>query len=395
MKNILFIQHSPLLGGASNALVDILESLDKARYKAVVLCVAEGPTVDRIRAIGIKVYIKKFGTLPNYAFQEMSISWDSLIRILKFLVLLPISSFSILKILIAERIHLVYINSLISIGCSFIPKLLGISIIIHFREFPIMNRFGRLQHRLAKRVSVQIICASNAIRLQILPIIPNSLVIYDWVDTKEFDKGRFGNSTRKKWGIPDDRICIGMVSALSEAKGIFVFFEAANILLNQGRRCTFVYVGGFPNSLERERLLYMIDKSHYKSSFFLTGWTYDVAAALAAMDIVVSPNIKAEGFGKTVVEAGAMHKPIVASNLLPIDELVVDGETGLLVEANKAEVLAEAIEFLIDKPSERERLGKNARRWINMHFSMDKNVNRILETMDNVLSRRIRSRGNL
>lgn len=395
MKNILFIQHSPLFGGASNALVDILKSLDKERYKAVVLCLAEGPTIDRIRALGIKVYIKKFGTLPNYAFQEMSISWDSLIRIFKFLILLPISSLAILKILIAERIHLVYINSLVSIGCSFIPKLLGISIIIHFREFPIMNRFGRLQHRFAKRASTQIICASNAIRLQILPIIQDSLVIYDWVDMEGFDKGKSRNNTRIKWGISDNRICIGMVSAMSEAKGIFVFFDAANILLNQGRRCTFVYIGGFPNPLERERLLYMIDKSPYKSYFFITGWTYDVAAALAAMNIVVSPNIKAEGFGKTVIEAGAMQKPIVASNLPPIDELVVDGKTGLLVEANKAEGLAEAIEFLIDRPTERERLGKNARRWINMNFSMDKSINRILETMENVLSGRIRSRENL
>jgi len=393
MKNILFIQHSPLLGGASNALVNILKALDKERYKAVVLCRAEGPTVDRIRDLGIKVYIKKFGTLSNYAFQEMSISWDSLVRIIKFLVLLPISSYTILKILIAERIHMVYINSLVSIGCSFIPKLLNIPIIMHFREFPIMNRFGRFQHWLAKRVSTQTICASEAIRLQVLSIIPDSLVVYDWVDTKEFNTGRFRNSKRKKWGISDDRKCIGMANQLYEAKGIFVFFDAANILLDQGRKCTFVYVGGFLNPLERERLICKIGKSPYKSSFLLIDWTQDVAAAFAAMDIVVSPNIKAEGFGKSVVEGGAMQKPVVASNLPPTDELIVDGETGLLVEANNAERLAETLEFLIGNSLERDRLGKNARRWINMHFSMGKNINRILETIDNISSGRWR--GNL
>lgn len=386
MKNILFIQHSSLLGGASNALVDILESLDKELYNAVVLCPTEGPIVDMIRALGIKVYIKKFGTLPNYAFQEMSISWDSLVRVLKFLVLLPISSYKIFKILMVEHIDMVCINSLLSIGCSLIPKLFNIPIIMHFREFPIMNRFGRFQHWLVKMVSAQIICASKAIRLRISPVIPDSSVIYDSVDTKEFDTARFGNSARKKWGIPDNRICIGMASPMCEEKGIFEFFKVAEVLLNSGRKCSFLYVGGFIKASDGELLLRQMGKSPHKSSFFFTGWVQDVPSALSVMDIVVFPNIKPEGFGKVVVEAGAMEKPVIASNLPPMDELILDGETGLLVEANNVDSFAEAIVFLIDNPTERKRLGINARKRVMRYFSKDTNIKKVLRTIDKVVN---------
>lgn len=373
-----------MLGGASNALVDILEAMDRTQYKPFVLCIGDGPTVGRIRALGIKVYIRKFGTLPNYAFQEMAISWDSLIRILKFLVLLPIISFTILKILMVERINVVYINSLISIGCSFTPKLLSIPIIIHFREFPIMNRFGLLQHWLAKRVSTQIICASKAVRHQISSVIPDSLVIYDWVDIKNFCLQRFKGSAKAKLGIPEDLICIGLVGALCESKGIFVLYEAANILFDKGKKCSFLYVGGFNKPLDQKVLLRKIYKSNHKRAFFLTGWSSDVPAAVSAMDVVVCPNIKAEGFGKTVVEAGAMEKPVIASNIPPMNELIVNKETGLLVEANNVDELVNSIEFLIDNSSEGKRIGKNAREWVMTHFPKEKNIKVILETIDKV-----------
>ncbi len=390
MKNILFIQHSPLLGGASNALVDILGSLDKARYRAVVLCSARGPAVDRIKALGIKIYIKKFGLLPNYAYQVMGISWDSLIRILKFVVLMPISNFTILKIVISESIDVIYINSLVSVGCGFLPKMLNIPLLMHFREFPIMNRFGVLQHRFAKKISTQIICASKAIRYHISSVILESLVVYDWVDTKKFNLKRFENNSKSKWGIPKDLMCIGMVGELREQKGLFLFYEAANILLGRGRKYIFLYVGGFTKVSDQDLLLQKIKRSNHKKAFFFTGWITDVPSAVSVMDIVVCPNIKAEGFGKTIIEAGAMEKPVVASNIPPTDELIVNKETGLLVNPNNAEELAKAIEFLIENPSERKRIGNKARKRVMTHFSKEKNIKEVLKTIDNV-SRRLAS----
>ena len=373
-----------MLGGASNALIDILKALDRKRFRPFVLCISDGLAADRIRDLGIKVYTEKFGCLPNFAHQQMTISWDSLIRILKFLVFFPIGNFTILKILVSERINVVYINSLVSISCGFIPWLLNVPSVIHFREFPIMNRFGLFQHWLAKKIASKIVCASYAIRHQISTVIPDNLVIYDWVDTEEFYLKNIRKDLKKKWRISEELICIGMVGALCQSKGIFLLYEAANILLARERDCSFIYVGGFNKPLDRKLLLCKIHQSGHYKSFILTGWTADVAAALATMDIVVCPNIKAEGFGKTIIEAGAMEKPVVASNIPPTDELVVNDETGLLVEANNVDKLVKAIEFLIDNPSERERLGKNARKWVMTHFPEKKSINAIIETLDNV-----------
>lgn len=284
----------------------------------------------------------------------------------------------------SERIDVVYINSLVSISCGFIPWLLNVPSVMHCREFPIMNRFGLFQHWLAKKTASQIVCASYAIRHQISTVIPDNLVIYDWVDTEEFYLKNVRKDLKTKWGISEELICIGMVGALCQSKGIFLLYEAANILLARERDCLFIYVGGFNKSLDRKLLLRKIHESGHYKSFILTGWTADVAAALATMDVVVCPNVKAEGFGKTIIEAGAMEKPVVASNIPPTDELVLNDETGLLVEANNVDKLVKAIEFLIDNPLERERLGKNARKWVMTHFPEEKSINAIIETIDNV-----------
>jgi glycosyltransferase involved in cell wall biosynthesis len=247
-----------------------------------------------------------------------------------------------------------------------------------------MNRFGLFQHWLAKKISTQIICASHAIRHQIKTVIPDTLVIHDWVDTKVFDLKKFGMNPRTKYGISEKIVSIGMVGFLCPSKGIFMLYEAANVLLNKGRDCLFIYVGGFNKPLDRKLLLHKINKSGHNKAFRLTGWTTDVASAMAAMDVVVSPNLNAEGFGKTIIEAGAMQKPIVASNISPADELVVNKETGLLVEASNVGELVNAIEYLIDNPAERERIGENARRWVNTNFPKEKCINAILETINKV-----------
>ncbi|HEC93174.1 MAG TPA: hypothetical protein ENI51_09315 [Candidatus Atribacteria bacterium] len=243
IKNVLFIQPSALLGGSSNALVDILLALPKSRYRPVVVCPGDGPIVKKVEDLGIKVYVIKYGTIHNNTFQKMSFSLDTFGRLAKFLILLPSSSYSIFKILIDENIDLVYLNSLVAIGCSYLPRLLGIPLIVHLREFPAMNCFSILQHYIVKRVSTEVICASKAIKEEISRIIPDSKVVYDWVDTELFDISKLNLRKRFNFSGQSD-IVVGMAASLCKEKGILVLFEAAQIILRQGYDYFFVFIGG-------------------------------------------------------------------------------------------------------------------------------------------------------
>ena len=90
------------------------------------------------------------------------------------------------------------------------------------------------------------------------------------------------------------------------------------------------------------------------------GWRPDVAGVMAAVDIFCLPSLN-EGMGKVLVEAMAMGKPIVASAIGGIPDLVRPGENGILVPAGDVQALSEAIARLCRAPEERRRMGEAGR----------------------------------
>lgn len=86
-------------------------------------------------------------------------------------------------------------------------------------------------------------------------------------------------------------------------------------------------------------------------------------------DLVVLPSIQ-EGQGITLLEAQATAKPVVAFNVGGISEVVLNGKTGFLINANSYE-LAEAIQKLLSDDSLREKMGDNARKFVCDNFSWD------------------------
>jgi glycosyltransferase involved in cell wall biosynthesis len=102
------------------------------------------------------------------------------------------------------------------------------------------------------------------------------------------------------------------------------------------------------------------------------------------IDIFVLPSLN-EGMGRVLIEAMAAGKPIVASNVGGIPDLVKSGKNGLLVPAADSEALAKGIEFFIARPEEREKMG-NAGRKIAAGYGSDSMVQMIDRLYDELLS---------
>lgn len=98
------------------------------------------------------------------------------------------------------------------------------------------------------------------------------------------------------------------------------------------------------------------------------GFCEDMPAALKAADMVVSPSIKPESFGRTAVEAQAMGKPVIASAHGGSLETVKNHATGLLVPPGDAEAMAAAMEQLLSDTSLAERLGRNGYQYVRERF---------------------------
>jgi glycosyltransferase involved in cell wall biosynthesis len=91
-----------------------------------------------------------------------------------------------------------------------------------------------------------------------------------------------------------------------------------------------------------------------------------------------------EGFGIVYLEAMALGKPVIGCKGEGIEDFVVDGETGLLVEPKNPDQLADAMEFLICNPEKARTMGENARQFVLQNYTWEKNAEKMIDIYRNV-----------
>lgn len=201
-------------------------------------------------------------------------------------------------------------------------------------------------------------------------------VIYRGVDIEKFTPENIKDEQKQKlinaWEIKEPNLPkILLPARLTNWKGQKVLIEAAKILKDKGILANYILAGDAQGRVEYQKELEdLIEKYGLKDYFYLVGHCSDIPAAIAICDIVTTPSIEPEAFGRTAAEAQAMEKPIIASKLGGAMETVIHEKTGFLFEANNYEQLALYIEKIIKMPNfEKENMGKFARQRIVETFS--------------------------
>ena len=119
-----------------------------------------------------------------------------------------------------------------------------------------------------------------------------------------------------------------------------------------------------------------------------TGYRADLPDILKVLDVVVHASVQPEPFGRVIVEAMAMGRPVVASNAGGPTEIIDDGQTGFLVPPNDDEALATRIVELLQDPTMAERIGEAGRRAAVEKFSAESHVRLVKEVYAKVLGPR-------
>ena len=136
---------------------------------------------------------------------------------------------------------------------------------------------------------------------------------------------------------------IGVVGRLSEQKDPITILKAFEILCKNYKNLKLMYVGS--GELEEEVKQYA-KQSDLLDKIIITGWVNDVEKYIPAFDIAVLPS-KWEGFGLAIVEYMVCNKPIIASNVGGITDIIISEKNGLLFEVGDYEELSKKINFLI------------------------------------------------
>jgi glycosyltransferase involved in cell wall biosynthesis len=168
-------------------------------------------------------------------------------------------------------------------------------------------------------------------------------------DEIEKEKGRLGISLNSK--------VVGTVARLRKEKGIEYLLKSVPKVLAVFPNTIFLIVGDGPLRGELESLSRRL---RIDQNVIFTGYQEDVPKILSIFDIKVLPSLT-EGFGLVIVEAMAMGKPIIATNVGGTKEILKDGETGLLVPSKDPKILSEKIIYLLSNEGEAKRLGMKAK----------------------------------
>ena len=186
------------------------------------------------------------------------------------------------------------------------------------------------------------------------------------------------------WGSgaepPEGRFLLA-IARLTEQKGLDVAVRALAELPADVRLAV---LGEGP---ERPRLEALAEELGASDRLLLPGRVGDVAAWLRRATLVVHP-VRWEGFGLALLEAMLAAKPVVATDVSSIPEIVVDGETGLLVPADDPQSLSRALLGVLQDPGRGERLGAAGRERALREFSVDRMASGTLAVYDRALSGR-------
>ena len=170
-------------------------------------------------------------------------------------------------------------------------------------------------------------------------------IIENGIDFSKFkDSDKYREITREKYNINKDEIIIGVVGRLTEQKDPITTIKAFKLINEKYFNTKLMFVGS--GELEKEVIQYSKENGIY-DKVIITGWVNDVEKYIPAFDIAILPS-KWEGFGLVLVEYMACNKPIVASNVGGIKDIINDNENGLLIEKNNYNELFEKISMLLE-----------------------------------------------
>jgi glycosyltransferase involved in cell wall biosynthesis len=187
------------------------------------------------------------------------------------------------------------------------------------------------------------------------------------VDLERFHPQRPDASLRKSLGIGNQGPLVGAVTFLRPEKGMKVLIEAIRLLKNRFPTLECLIIG---DGEEKLTLLARIRELELEHSVHMVGFRQDIPALLTLLDVVVIPSLE-EGIPQSLTQALAMERPVVASAVGGVPEVVKEGVTGLLVPPRNSAILSEKITMILNDPSSGARMGHVGRQVIQERYSME------------------------
>lgn len=373
-RALIFI-HSSGTSGIGRNLYSFLLGLDRKRLLPDFICPQEGPLADQLRQLGIKIIPFEPGKLRNPLY--LAVLWKRLAK---------------------EKYHILHIHSgQWSAFWKTMGRLLGIPVIIYTEHIFgqthswIKNKaalfFHNLSHPLFNSMVDKIIAVSNDTRrcfIERQGVSPDKVVtVYNCVDTVAIEeRSACSIAARDELGIRPGCHAVGIFGRLAPEKEHRIFVLAASEALKTFPDTKFVIVGEGP---ERQNIESLVNKLGIGDKVILIGFREEPYGIMACMDITVLPS-HGEGSPNVILESMAMFKPVVASDIPAVREIIKDGVNGMLFPVGDYKTLAEKICLLLRDDGLRKRLGEAGHKTVKEGFSVPTMTLKVLDVYFSALA---------
>ena len=177
-------------------------------------------------------------------------------------------------------------------------------------------------------------------------------VIFNGVDIEAYENGVHGAVKRRELNIPEDAFVVGMVGRMSPQKAPDVFIKMAKLVKEKVPNTHFIIVG---NGNQEAEIRKYAENNGFSDSLHITGWVDNPMSYVELFDVACLLS-RWEGFGLVLPEYMMASKPIVASRVDAIPNIIRDGENGLLVEVDDADGASKAVLQIYQEDGLRDRL---------------------------------------
>ena len=366
---VVYLTHSLGVGGAEELILNVVTQLPRDRYEPIVCCFENppGPIGDEIAAHGIPVI--PLGIAPGW---RHPFGWWSIVTCLRRVRPQVVHTFLLPASLYGRSAAL----------AARVPVIIGTEVNIYERK----QWHHIVAERLLAGASACVVASAESVKrayVRQLGIAPDLVrVIYNAVNWDRLRSTVPPGEIRRQLSIPADRVVVGVIATLQDKKGHRVLFDACAGTPGL-ERTWLALVGDGPLRASLEEYASTLG---IRDRVTFCGTRRDLGNLLQMMDIFALPSLW-EGLPLALVLAMGAGRPVVATRLAGIPEVVTDGQTGLLVPPGDSGAIGAALARLTGDADERRRLGAAAREAVHDRFGADVYATSVMELYEECLGR--------
>ena len=205
-------------------------------------------------------------------------------------------------------------------------------------------------------------------------------MIENGIDFTKFENSdKYREETRKRYNINDNEIVIGVVGRLTEQKDPMTSIKAFKLVQEQNKNVKFMFIGS--GEMENDVLEYA-RQNNMEDKIIITGWVQNVEKYIPALDIAILPS-KWEGFGLVIIEYMACNKPIIASKVGGIMNIIKNEDNGILIEKENEESLKKEIEKYINDPVYKNNTINYNKEYMKENYNIKDVVKKHIDILEN------------